>query len=57
MFNDTNRNKRKRLFAGAVTANKNEFAGAALANKNEFAGTAPENKNMLGFVPMMTWLL
>ena len=30
--------QRKRLFAWAPPANKNEFAGAALANKNEFAG-------------------
>ena len=39
-------NRRKRLFAGTVPANKNLFAGTVLRNKNLFAETVPANKNL-----------
>ena len=42
---------RKRLFAGAPPANKNEFAGVPPANKNQFAGALPKNKNQFAGAP------
>ena len=46
------KNKRKRLFAGTLPANKNLFAGTIPANKNLFAGTPQVGSNYI-FTPEM----